>query len=89
MSSEVVSVKVRIHNKIYSVKLSPSGVTDVLLNGVDSNIVKTIIRGRADSVVTGTYANPVEILSAINQSEVGAAAQEEVMEIEVCLWLMS
>ena len=33
MSSDVVSVKLRVHNKIYTVKLSPSGVTDVLLKG--------------------------------------------------------
>ena len=86
MSSDVVSVKLRVHNKIYTVKLSPSGVTDVLLKGIQSTIVQTITRGKADSVVTGNYANPVEILSVINQSDIGkdpTTAPEEVMEIEV------
>ena len=86
MSSDVVSVKLRVHNNIYLVKLSPSGVTDVLLKGINSTIVQTITRGKADSVVTGNYTNPVEILSAINQSDLGqeqVATNEEMMEIEV------
>ena len=92
MSLDVVSVKLRVHNKIYTVKLSPSGVTDVLLKGINSTIVQTITRGKADSVVTGNYANPVEILSVINQSDLGneeATVPEEVMEIEVNYQVLS
>ena len=84
MSSDIVSVKLGVHNKIYTVKLSPSGVTDVLLKGINSTIVQTITRGKADSIVTGNYANAVEILSVINQSDVGQDTlrpSEEVMEI--------
>ena len=86
MSSEVVNVKLRIFNNIHKVKMSPSGVTEVLLEGLNSTIVKTIKNSRADSVVTGHFESPVEILSAINQSDVskpGAKPTEEVMEIEV------
>ena len=86
MSSDVVSVKLRVQNSIYSVKLSPSGVTDVLLKGINSTIVQTITRGKPDSLVTGNYANPVEILAAVNQSDLGteqATAYEDLMEIEV------
>ena len=88
MSSEVVNVKIRINNNIHKVKMSPSGVTDVLLKGLNSTIVKTIMQSRADSVVTGHFPTPVEILSAVNQSNVSmnnATKQiEEVMEFEVC-----
>ena len=86
MSSDIVSVKLRVHNKIYTVKLSPSGVTDVLLKGINSTIGQIITRGKADSVVAGNYANAVEILSVINQSNLGQdrlTPNEEVMEIEV------
>ena len=89
MSSDVVSVKLRVHNKIYTIKLSQSSVTDVLLKGINSTIVQNITRGKADSVVTGNYANPVEILSVINQSDLGneeARAAEEVMEIKVIIF---
>ena len=66
--------------------MSPSGVTEVLLEGLNSTIVKTIKNSRADSVVTGHFENPVEILSAVNQSDVSKpAATEEVMEIEVSI----
>ena len=86
MSSEVVNVKLRIHNNIHKVKISPAGVTDVLLEGLNSTIVKTIMKSRADSVVTGQFPNPVEILSAVNQSDVSNSnvnQQEQVMEFEV------
>ena len=84
MSSEVVNVKLRIHNNIHKVKMSPAGVTDVLIEGLNSTIVKTIMKSRAESVVTGQFTNPVEILSAVNQSDVSNInQQEEVMEIEV------
>ena len=84
MSLEVVNVKLRIFNNIHKVKMSPSGVTEVLLEGLNSTIVKTIKNSRADSVVTGQFQSPVEILSAVNQSDVSKpAATEEVMEIEV------
>ena len=52
MSSEVVNVKLRIHNNIHKVKMSPAGVTDVLIEGLNSTIVKTIMKSRAESVVT-------------------------------------
>ena len=84
MSSEVVNVKLRIHNNIHKVKMSPAGVTDVLIEGLNSTIVKTIMKSRAESVVTVQFTNPVEILSAVNQSDVLNINQlEEVMEIEV------
>ena len=85
MSSEVLKVRLRIHNNIHSVKMSPSSVTDVLINGLESKIVKTVMKGRPESVVTGQYENAVEILSAINQSAVTTKTpqSEEVMEIEV------
>ena len=87
MTSEVVNVKLCIHNNIHNVKMSPSGVTEVLVKGLNSTMVKTIMQSRPDSVVTGQFANPVELLSVINQSDVSsnAAQQEEVMEFEV--WL--
>ena len=84
MSSEVVNVKLRIHNNIHKVKMSPAGVTDVLIEGLNSTIVKTIMKSRAESVVTVQFTNPVEILSVVNQSDVLNINQlEEVMEIEV------
>ena len=84
MSSDVVNVKLRIHNNIHKVKMSPAGVTDVLIEGLNSTNVKTIMKSRAESVVTGQFTNPVEILSAVNQSDVlNINQQEEVMEIEV------
>ena len=86
MTSEVVNVKLRIHNNIHKVKMSPSGVTDVLLKGLESTIVKTIMKSRADSVVTGQFPSPVEIISAVNQSNVcnnNVTQGEEIMEIEV------
>ena len=79
-------MKLRIYNNIHKVKMSPSGVTEVLLEGLNSTIVKTIKNSRADSIVTGQFESPVEILSAVNQSDVQTAGkqnQEEVMEIEV------
>ena len=84
MPSEVVNVKLRIHNNIHKVKMSPAGVTDVLIEGLNSTIVKTIMKSRAESVVTVQFTNPVEILLAVNQSDVSNINQlEEVMEIEV------
>ena len=87
MSSKVVNVKLRINNNIHNIKMAPSGVTDVLLKGLGSTIVKTIMHSRADSVVTGQFVNAVEILSAVNQSDVSkhtdANQQEEIMEFEV------
>ena len=87
MTSEVVNVKLHIHNNVHNVKMSPSGVTEVLVKGLNSTIVKTIMQSRPDSVVTGQFVNPVELLSVINQSDVSSNApqQEEVMEFEV--WL--
>ena len=88
MSSDVVKVRMRIMNNIHVVKMSPSGVTDVLLNGLQSTIVKTLKNGRPESIVTGHYENPVEILSAINQSEMPSnTATEEVMEFEVSIFM--
>ena len=85
MSSDVVNVKLRINNNIHNIKMSPSGLTDVIIKGLNSMIVKTIMKSRPDSVVTGQFETPVEILYAINQSDVSknAEQQEEIMEIEV------
>ena len=89
MSSDVVKVRMRILNNIHIVKMSPSGVTDVLLHGLQSTIVKTVKNGRPESIVTGHFDNPVEILSAINQSEMPAnVPSEEVMEIEVSMFMI-
>ena len=71
---------------MYTVKLSPNGITDVLLKGINSTIVQTVTRGKTDSVVTGNYANAVEMLSVINQSDLAEdrlQPTEEVVEIEV------
>ena len=85
MSSDVLRVKLRVNNNIYSVKMSPAGVTDVLMQGIDSTTVKAIVRGRPESIVTGQFANQVEVLSAVNQSDISKAQEnsEERMEIEV------
>ena len=44
------------------------------------------MRGRAESVVTGQFANPVEVFSAINQSDISSPKDEEVMEFEVSIF---
>ena len=65
--------------------MSPAGVTDVLMQGMESTTVKAILRGRPESIVTGQFANQVEVLSAVNQSDITNAQEnsEERMEIEV------
>ena len=85
MASDVLRVKLRIPNNIYTVSMAPSALTDVLLKGMESVTVKAISRSNAESVVTGKYADEVEVISAINQSDVSAnnQQQEETMEIEV------
>ena len=86
MASDVLRVKLRIMNNIYNVSMAPSALTDVLLKGMESVTVKAIRRSNAESVVTGKFANEVEVLSAINQSDVSGGnnqQQEETMEIEV------
>ena len=83
MSSDVVRVKLRIHNNLYNVKMSPSSVTDVLKQGLNSTTVQSIMKSTPESMVTGQFAKPVEILSAVNMSEINIDQQEEKMEIEV------
>ena len=89
MASDVLRVKLRIMNNIYNVSMAPSALTDVLLKGMESVTVKAIKRSNAESVVTGKFANEVEVLSAINQSDVSGVnnqQQEETMEIEVKIY---
>ena len=69
MSSDIMRVKLHVKNNIYSVKIAPSGVTDILMKGLESNTVKAIMRGRPESVVTGQFVNAVEVLSAVNLTE--------------------
>ena len=83
MSSEVLRVKLRIKNNIYTVKMGASALTDVLLKGLDSLTVQTVMRSTPESLVTGQFACPVEVLSAVNQSD--TSTQENMMEIEVRL----
>ena len=87
MSSDIMRVKLRVKNNIYSVKISPSGVTDILVKGLEPNTVKAIMRGRPESVVTGQFANAVEVLSAVNLTELMQEKDKQnddhVMEIEV------
>ena len=87
MASDVLRVKLRIQNNIYNVMMSPSSLTDVLLKGLNSSTVKTVMRGAHEGVVTGQFANPVEVLSAINQSDISTGKDEEVMEFEVSILL--
>ena len=86
MASDVLRVKLRIQNNIYNIMMSPPSLTDVLLKGLNSSTVKTVMTGRAESVVTGQFANPVEVLSAINQSDISSPKDEEVMEFEVSIF---
>ena len=86
MSSEVVNVRVRVLNKVYAIKVCPSGVTDILINGLNSRIIQTIQKGKHESVVVGKFRNPVEILSAVNQTEMSAGVTppaDGTMEIEI------
>ena len=86
MSSEVVNVRVRVLNKVYAIKVSPRGVTDILINGLNSRIIQTIQKGKHESVVVGEFRNPVEILSAVNQTEMSAGVTppaDGTMEIEI------
>ena len=87
MSSDIMRVKFRVKN-FYSVKIAPSGVTDILMKGLESNTVKAIMRGRPESVVTGQFANAIEVLSAVNLTEMVQEKEKKnddhVMEIEVC-----
>ena len=87
MSADVLRVKLRINNNIYSVKISPSCVTDILMKGMESTTVKAIMRGRPESVVTGQFANAVEILSAVNLADINQGKElqnnEQIMEVEV------
>ena len=85
MASDVLRVKLRIHNNIYTVRMAPAALTDVLMKGLESATVKTIRRSTPESLVTGQFANAVEVLSAINQSDVSDQNKEEVMELEVRL----
>ena len=88
MSSDIMRVKLHVKNNIYSVKIAPSGVTDILMKGLESNTVKAIMRGRPESVVTGQFANAIEVLSAVNLTEMVQEKEKKnddhVMEIEVC-----
>ena len=87
MASDVLRVKLCIQNNIYNIMMSPFSLTYVLLKGLHSSTVKTVMRGRAESVVTGQFVNPVEVLSAINQSDISTAKEEETMEFEVSILL--
>ena len=80
MSTDILRVKLCINN-IYCVKISPSCVTDILMKRMESTSVKAVMRGLPESVVTGQFANAVEILSAVNLTDMNQ--EKEVMEVEV------
>ena len=85
MSSDEVNVKLRINNSIYTVKMSAGCLTEVLIQGLTSPTVQTILRGTPESLITGSFSNAVEVLSAINQSDTSTTdkQQEGAMEFEI------
>ena len=85
MASDMVNVKIRINNSIYTVKMSAGCLTEVLIQGLSSPMVQTILRGTPESIIAGTFSNAVEVLSAINQSDTSQSNQpaEGAMEFEV------
>ena len=77
MSSDVVNIKLRINNSIYTVKMSAGCLTEVLIQGLTSPTVQTILRGTPESLITGSFSNAVEVLSAINQSDTSTTTKEQ------------
>ena len=85
MASDLVNVKLRINNSIYTFKMSTGCLTEVLIQGLSSTTIQTMLRGTPESFITGTFSNAVEVLSAINQSNTSQEhnPQEGAMDFEV------
>ena len=76
--------KFRVENLVYEEMLNPAQFEELRVHGMDSSVVRTLVRSSFTSALIGTFNHKVEIISVVPatilQNEI---EQVQAMETEV------
>ena len=76
--------KFRVENLVYEEMLNPAQFEELRVHGMDSSVVRTLVRSSFTSAVIGTFNHKVEIMSVVPASiQHNDIEQVQAMETEV------
>ena len=80
----IYKTKFRVENLVYEEMLNPAQFEELRVHGMESSVVRTLVRSSFTSAVIGNFNHKVEIMSVIPASiQQNDIEQVQAMETEV------